>query len=278
MSDFLNNSLESLKTAVRLGLKSRPNGRLQNGTSGQSIVILGNGPSLSETLRDYKAEIGAMPAMAVNFSANTPEFKELKPRYYILMDPLFFTGEKEGALGNLWNNLETVDWDMTLLVPARFTKSVRANISNSHIKVKGINALAAEGWKWFRNMIYNLRLGMPRPRNVLIPAIVSAVWMGYEKIYLVGADHSWLEGLDVTDKNEVVSIQKHYYQDSDKELSRVAQVYKDIRLHQVLESMVIAFRAYHSIRQWADSKKIEIINATPHSMIDAFERGSLKNL
>ncbi len=275
MADFLSNSLESFKTGLRVLLKSRRSGCLKSSASGNSIVILGNGPSLSDTILHHKKLIQEMPSMAVNFSANTPEFRELKPQYYLLMDPHFFSDSNEGALGELWDNFSKVDWDMTLIVPARYLRSVRRRITNSHISVSGINALAADGWKWLRHILFNLKLGMARPRNVLIPAITSAVWLGYRRIYVVGADHSWLEGLSVTDKNEVVSIQKHYYADSDKELSRVAQVYKDVRLHQVLESMVTAFRSYHIIRKWTDSINVEIINATPQSMIDAFKRGTL---
>ena len=67
-------------------------------------------------------------------------------------------------------------------------------------------------------------------------------------------------------------MQPHFYQDNDKEHERVRSTYKGLKLHDVLGSMTIAFRSYWQIADYANSRSIEIINATPGSMIDAFPR------
>lgn len=113
---------------------------------------------------------------------------------------------------------------------------------------------------------------MPRPRNVLVPAIMTAMRAGFKEIYLAGADHGWLTTLSVTDENEVVSIQPHFYKDNDSEQKRVASVYRDVRLHEILLSMHLAFKSYHRIEQYARRRGIDIFNATPGSFIDAFRR------
>jgi hypothetical protein len=46
-------------------------------------------------------------------------------------------------------------------------------------------------------------------------------------------------------------------------------------LHQVLESMMIAFRSYHRIQRYAEARGLKVLNATPGSMIDAFPREAL---
>ncbi|MDE7120512.1 MAG: hypothetical protein K2O10_07865, partial [Muribaculaceae bacterium] len=114
--------------------------------------------------------------------------------------------------------------------------------------------------------------GMPRPRNVLIPSLMLAIAMGYRDITVLGADHGWLSTLSVTDDNRVVSVQPHFYKADKNEEQRVSAVYGTLRLDQVLESMTIAFRAYHSIERYARRKGARIYNATPGSMIDAFKR------
>lgn len=40
--------------------------------------------------------------------------------------------------------------------------------------------------------------------------------MGYSTIYLYGVDHTFLEGLKVNDKNELVHVYQHFYENEPK--------------------------------------------------------------
>ncbi|MDE5874760.1 MAG: hypothetical protein K2H15_03860, partial [Muribaculaceae bacterium] len=102
--------------------------------------------------------------------------------------------------------------------------------------------------------------------------IMSAIREGFGRIYLCGADHTWTQTLSVDDENFVVSVQPHFYEDNDKERERVRRAYAGLHLHDVLGSMTIAFRSYWAVKAYAESIGVKIINATPGSMIDAFER------
>ena len=117
---------------------------------------------------------------------------------------------------------------------------------------------------------------MPRPHNVLIPSIATALRLPFRKIYLAGADHSWLPEISVTDDNEVLMHQKHFY---DRDVSKAETVKKEdlnsAHLHTILYHMHVAFRAYFILRDYADSLGKEIINITPGSFIDAFRREKL---
>ena len=84
-----------------------------------------------------------------------------------------------------------------------------------------------------------------------------------------------LKTLSVNDRNEVVSVQPHFYKEDEKESARIRQEYVRHPLHEVIESMMIAFRAYHTIQRYARRLGVEIFNATPDSMIDAFPRAQL---
>ena len=99
--------------------------------------------------------------------------------------------------------------------------------------------------------------------------------MGYRQIYIIGADHSWIKTLDVNENNEVVSVQPHFYKDNDEENQRVTSVYRNVRLHEILMSFHVAFKAYHKIADYAASKGVSIYNSTPVSYIDAFPRRNL---
>ncbi|MDE6423667.1 MAG: hypothetical protein K2K95_09670, partial [Muribaculaceae bacterium] len=162
---------------------------------------------------------------------------------------------------------------MTLWVPAKMLHFAKALvIGNDNITLKTFNLTPLEGNKALVHLLIDAGLGMPRPRNVMIPAIMSAIREGYRKIWLCGADHTWTRTLSVDDENFVVSIQPHFYEDNDKEHQRVRAAYAGLRLHDVLGSMTVAFRSYWDIADYAKSRGIEIINATPGSMIDAFPR------
>ena len=210
--------------------------------------------------------------------ANTPEFQLIKPDYYVLADPHFFNGLKNDNVHSLWHELASVDWPMTICVPRKqlsYTKGLLGE-RNKNIGLATFNFVGVEGYPALENWAYRTGRAMPRPRNVLIPAVMCGIAAGYKDIYVVGADHSWLETIRVNDENHVVSVQPHFYADSKAELKRSETEYKGYRLHQILESFYIAFRSYHLLQRFANKNGIRIYNATPNSFIDAFPRRNLR--
>lgn len=238
------------------------------------LIILGNGPSLNDTIANNFEQLLTAPTMAVNFAANSPEFAKLKPRYYVLADPHFFASVNDPNVALLRKNLASVDWKMTLFLPFTARNSDLANGLNN-ITIEYYNAIGAEGFDWFTRLAYNARRALPRPRNVLIPAIMIGIWMGFREIYVTGADHSWMKTISVDDDNNVVSVQPHFYKEDNKEKERVRKDYMKYPLHQIVYSFFLAFRSYHDIQKYASTRGVEIYNATPDSFIDAFPRRPL---
>lgn len=274
LSKILTDTLPSLKSLAKLALQSRPVRVPQ--AEHPAIVILANGPSLNDTMARHTDILKNSVTMAVNFAANTDMFFDLRPRYYVMVDPVFFGDDSVANIARLRQHLAAVSWPMTIFVPRRFIKAVPASIkANPNISTAGLNTVGIEGWQWLKNFAYSSRLGMPRPRNVLIPAIMAAIAMGYKEIYLTGADHSWMKTISVDDNNNVVSVQPHFYKDNEAELRRVDTTYRGLRLHDVVESFAIAFRSYHTLARFAARQGISIYNSTPGSFIDAFERRPL---
>lgn len=244
----------------------------------EPLIIMGNGPSLRETIANHGDILGHSKTLAVNFAANANTFKEMKPAIYVIADPHFFRMEADGKSSDpnvvrLWDNIGATDWDMTLYVPCK-AKIPESIAKNSNINIKRFNMTPGEGLKTPVHWLYRKGLAMPRPRNVLIASIMIALREGYRDIRLVGADHTWSRDLWVDDKNRVISVQKHFYQDNAKEHERVAQEYAGYHLHDILNSLTIAFRSYHQIAAYADSIGAKITNCTPGSFIDAFPRSN----
>lgn len=274
IASFASRLGQTAKSIVKLLMQRRHATIVEAGAdTSLPLIILANGPSLNHTIAESLPSLLAHPTLAVNFAANAPEFRTLRPRYYVLIDPHFFSGSDDPNVTRLWDNLAGVDWPMTLIVPARRRRDIPAKFSSDNILT--VNDIAVEGFLPLENAAFARGWGMPRPRNVLIPSIMAAIALGFKEIYLTGADHSWMKTISVNDRNEVVSIQPHFYKDDDKELSRVRTDYLHRPLHTILDSFRIAFASYHTIARFAASRGIRIVNATPGSYIDAFPRGPL---
>ncbi len=258
-----------LKAAL---LSRRPSPRVSR-PDGRELVILGNGPSLRHTLDHDMEALMSHSRLAVNFAANAPEFNSLRPDFYVLADPHFFAGrDSDPNVARLWDNLGQADWHLTLYVPCGRAKQVRSELKGKPVTVKGFNLTPAEGAKALVYPLYSAGLAMPRPRNVLIPSIMTGIREGFRRIYLTGADHTWSRTLGVDEKNHVVSVQPHFYKDNKSEKERVSSEYAGYHLHDILKSLYIAFRSYHQIKRWADKQGVEIYNVSPGSFIDAFPR------
>ena len=106
----------------------------------------------------------------------------------------------------------------------------------------------------------------------MTPSIMLALNSGFRTIYVAGADHSWMKTLSVDENNNVVSIQPHFYKDSEKENTRVSTEYAGYPLYKIVYSFYVAFKAYFDLRDYAGSIGATIYNITPGSFIDAFPR------
>lgn len=264
---------QSLKSMVKIAVSTRRSG-VKRVDGADTIIIMGNGPSLADTIARDRDSLLGYPTMAVNFAANAPEFRELRPAYYVLADPHFFNNTSDPNVSRLIGNLNRVDWPMTLYVPFA-ARNVDTLIANSNVTVGRFNAVAVEGWRWLERAAYSSGRGMPRPRNVLIPSIMIAMQAGFRNIYVAGADHSWMRTLEVNERNEVVSVQPHFYKEDEQEVKRVRTEYLRYPLHEIVYSFYVAFKAYHDIERYAAGRGVNIYNATPGSFIDAFRRGGL---
>lgn len=273
ISGFFGDCAQSGKSMVKVLLQSRRCRFGKRERQGEHLIIMGNGPSLADTMRCCAPQLEANALMAVNFAPNTEEFYSLRPEYLVLADPIFFAGGND-KVTLLWQNLQKrVDWPLTVFVPMANVRSV--STANSQVSVKGFNFIGAGGFGAFTRRLYRSGRAMPRPRNVLIPSIMIGIRLGYKEIYLTGADHSWTRTLDVDEQNRVVTVQPHFYKDDEAESRRVASVYRDIHMHDILLSFHIAFKSYFDIERFARGEGVRVINATPGSFIDAFERGGL---
>ena len=267
---------QSLLSVVKIVLQSKLVTRLPGHFSNpDELLILANGPSLKRTVEESADFVRGKTLLAVNFCVTSPMFEQLKPELYLIADPLFWImPEKREQLFRTM--AEKTTWDMNFLVPARALKNKEWQpllAGNPHIRLYIYNTTPIEGFQGFCNWIFSKGWGVPRPHNVLIPSIAMGIRLPFKKIYLAGADHSWLPEITVTDDNVVLMHQKHFYDQNKSKAATVTQEnLHSARLYTILYHMYVAFKSYFVLEDYARSRGKEVINVTPGSYIDAFKR------
>lgn len=261
------------------GKSNREFKRFRNKCSCQSVSILGNGPSMKDLLHRNVGLLKYSDLVVVNYFANSDGFFFLRPKYYILLDPSFFVKEygvsseinaksNEPLKTKLKDNLKLVDWEMILFVPYTSTskKAINDFVDNPKIKVEFFYATQINGFECFQNWMYARNQGLPSSKNVLIPAIMLMLNVGYKKIYLYGAEFSWTKTMDVDIDNGMMFFNdKHYY--SKEEI----RYFNKGGYKWWLDSIVKMLDATERVAKYAEKINAVVINRTKGSFIDAFK-------
>lgn len=241
-----------------------------------SVRILATGPSLTKEIEDLRIK-GLLyhdPLFVMNFFATTDLFVELKPTRYCLADPVYF--KKETINDEKFNNLfrrieESVSWDMRLYVPNVSIKIARRIFKNPRITLIPISTLHFEGFESKRNLFYKRGIATPSFVNVLIMIEYICLNEGFKKIYLYGADHTFLNNLIVDDDN-VLRVEDTHFYGSEKVYAAVHKDGTPWSVSEFVYDKYLTFVEHEVMRKYADYLGVEIINCTKCSWIDAYVR------
>ena len=254
----------------------------------ENCVIFGNGPSLKNAIHAAPKFLKDKDLICVNFFPNTALYEEVKPAFFVGCDAKLWEcieqeedhPTKAPSIALFENLKNKTDWKLTLLIPyqARKWKKWQDLVSkNKLIKIVYYNRTPLSGGKSFLHKFFSMRLGMPRPHNVMIPSIFNTIGMGYKQIFLFGVEHSWLTDIHTNDDNEVMLGISHFYKNDKKPVNKSLYFEQNQRAkyHEILESKIIVFKGYHILEGYAKSKRVDIYNMTEGSHIDAFKRKKL---
>ncbi|NCC10586.1 MAG: hypothetical protein EOM31_08810 [Bacteroidia bacterium] len=276
---FLEQLWQSFLSVVKILLQSKGRTSLPKSfKNADELLILANGPSLNSTVEAHPEFVASKTLLAVNFCVTSPLFESLRPELYLIADPLFWIVPEKRV--QLFETMaQKTSWPMTLFMPARALKNRAWQpllASNPNIRVAIYNTTPIEGFQGFCNVIFRQGWGVPRPHNVLIPSIAMGLRLPFKRVYLAGADHSWLPEISVTDQNVVLMHQKHFYDQNQSQAATVTQEnLKSAKLYTILYHMYVAFKSYFVLEAFAQKQGKEVINITPGSYIDAFKRMKL---
>ena len=247
-----------------------------------SVLILGNGPSLAEDLprlierREYETE----DFLAVNFFAEDDRFEVVKPKYYVLSDPMFFRdSECRDRVAALYRTLDSkVTWPMTLYVqfynPEKF--DYRAALPNPRIRIVRFHTQVYRGFGSVGFWLFRHGLGSANFGTVVQVGEYVALLLGYKRIELYGVDHTLLDGLCVDDANRLCRADRHYYDAGPRAPQPIYMKVPHVpyTMSVYLAEVAELFRGHEVLRDYAASLGARIVNRTRGSMIDAYERGA----
>ena len=251
--------------------------------SGNSCYILGNGPSLHQDLERCMARFEPENIIAVNYFGTSDLYARLKPNLYVLADPAYYLDNLIPGVQNQVDNLlselkEKTNWYVTVFVPLKGQKKIQDKLkANEFISVVGYNSVNTwKGFKWFDHWVYNHQWAVVSGLNVVMIALLLAINVGFKKIFLMGVDHTWHKNIIVGEDNKTYEYDTHFY---DKEMVKPIPLLVErgnkiihLKLHEQLGYVKKVFEVYHYMQDYAKYKQVEIVNCTPASFIDAFER------
>ena len=268
--------LDTLASFVRMSINTKFKRVTRINKTYNRCLILGNGPSLIDSLEKNKENLKEIDLIAVNLMVISPEYEKYKPKAYILCDPNFWdesvSESTKERIGEFYANLvQKTKWDLQLYIPffARKNKKIESLLSqNSHIKICYYNKTKVEGHKWFCYTAYNNQWGMPRAQNVIVAALMLAIHSKYKEIFLAGVDSNFIHNIWVDEKNNLRFDDYHYYGDSEEKTKRILPE----KIYEECISNYYMFKGYIDIENYSVYKNIKIYNTGLFSFIDAFEK------
>ena len=187
----------------------------------EECVILGNGPSLRDTLSCQASLhfIKSRRKFCVNSFVNYPEFEVLKPEFMLLVDSFYWAKDLTGSLlaefENTQKKLQSITWSFTIFMPIKAKKwnpLMDISSQNKNIQIIYINTKTSS--RRIRFLEYKANKAMPPIQNVLVAGVYLAINIGFSKTFIFGADHSWHENIFLID-NMLHLKDTHFYDKED---------------------------------------------------------------
>lgn len=255
----------------RLRNTLKKNQDLFNSKKGGTCFILGNGPSLNN---QNPTPLADKETFVMNNFWRHSQYKIIRPKYLIAGDLSSYAKNQRPV--EAWGanhpggGVDLPDSDVVISqVPE--TKLILNSVAKNFVEQ---NKLFLQNQVYYvleqgpmdEDLRFNLNLTkpIPFPKNSVILALMSALYMGFETIYLLGCDHDFLA---YPAKKAHIGFKPFYESKQDTASYKEESSYEDM-----IESGLKLFRNYRLLKEKKTKlyPRVNIYNATPNSFLDVF--------
>ena len=212
----------------------------------KNVAIFGNGPSLKKiSLKNFKEN----DVITCNFFIRHPEATDFKSTFHVVADGFVEDTSLDEILSHKSNAyLIHYSWKNFLNKPNK----------NFFYFVPSILTIA----RWRGLKLYN-SFPLPAPLNSVQLALMLAILLNYNKIFLYGVDEDQLA-------NRLIQENKHFYKE-DKASAQGKNGVITATYIERIKSKYLSMVAYKNLQSIANANGIEIINKNPKSYVDCFK-------
>lgn len=240
------------------------NATFKNLHFGRRAFVIGNGPSLgTQDISPLKGEL----LLTMNSFDRHPLCRDLRPVYQFLADPEMndSSPREEEFLARIADGIG----DSPVFVPAwpsMESATFRQWSSAGQLwQVPFVGALS-EG----PITMFDMCVGLPGVQTVAQFALMTAVYMGCNPIYLLGLDSDWAASPD---------LDRHFYSEPTlDETQDGTDYFEHWTYQQILEATLIMFKGYSNLWTYCRSRHIEVYNCTAGGLLDVFPRKRLEDV
>jgi len=222
---------------------------------GRRAFVIGNGPSLAR--QDLSLLQGEL-LFTMNAFDRHPLCRLFLPVYHFLADPEYNDGspQHEAELERIAKGVG----DSTLFIPVwpPCSAQLRRMIVSGQAHPISLWGSLANGPLTEVDMCRSL----PNVMNVAQLALMVAVYMGCDPIYLTGVDSDWAASHD---------LDRHFYDE------RTLDESWDWDYERILEMTLTVFRGYRFLADFCRGRNIRVYNCTDGGLLDVFPRKSLED-
>lgn len=247
---------------------------LKNRYRGQRCFLIGGGPSIAST---DLARLSREYTFVVNEFEKNNQYDLLAPKFHVITESNYFTeGGPEYWLDRFKEKSLAIPTETTMIINLGAKPFIKKHdlFQKHNIYYVGTQGIFSN------NFPFNIDLDryLPNPKNSMLMCMMAAAWMGFDRIYLLGCEHSFLA--QPLGPNKSLSF-SHGYDDEVSKLGKISdEVLKKYITSKELGfnyemSMLATLQLFRNYRLfYAKIRKthpnLKIFNATPNSFLDVF--------
>ncbi len=139
IQNFIKASFQVLESCIKIVLLSKLNSKISLARKSDTVVVLGNGPSLTGSLVNHSGFLSGKELICVNHFPSTKLYTELKPTIYITSAPDLWLDDIDEQFVSqskiLFNNIaDKTTWQIEFYIPYESKKHKRWQNQIAHNK------------------------------------------------------------------------------------------------------------------------------------------------